>query len=203
MTYTTAQEPSSAESDRLARIIDFIQAAEALKDTLRSGRTGQGRAESTAEHTWRLCLMTLLFEADLADIDVLKLLKICVIHDLAEAISGDVPAPSQSSDDGRAARERQDLLTLCKALPEDLSAEVVALWDEYAEAKSPEAILAKGFDKIETMLQHVKGRNAPDFDYAFNLGYGREATDRHPLLRNLRLLADNLTQLEMISQAGE
>ncbi|MBS8261879.1 HD domain-containing protein [Roseibium polysiphoniae] len=203
MTFTPDQEQSPAKADRLVRIIDFLQAAEALKDTLRSGRTGQGRPESTAEHTWRLCLMIILFEVELADVDVLKLLKICVIHDLGEAISGDVPAPSQSSDDGRAARERQDLLTLCKALPEDLSAEIVALWDEYADAKSPEAILAKGFDKIETMLQHVKGRNAPGFDYAFNLGYGREATDRHPLLRSLRSLADDLTQREMISQAGE
>ncbi|WP_153771506.1 HD domain-containing protein [Labrenzia sp. CE80] len=203
MTFTTDQEPNSAETDRLARIIGFVQVAEALKDTLRSARTGQGRVESTAEHTWRLCLMIILFEADLADVDVLKLLKICVIHDLGEAISGDVPAPSQSSDDGRAARERQDLLTLCKALPEDLSAEVVMLWDEYADAKSPEAILAKGFDKIETMLQHVKGRNEPDFDYAFNLGYSREATGRHPLLRNLRSLTDNLTQREMIFQAGK
>ncbi|MEP0233588.1 HD domain-containing protein [Roseibium sp.] len=201
MTFAPDQEPIPADTARHVRIIDFIQAAETLKDTLRSGRTAQGRLESTAEHTWRLCLLAILFEAEVANIDVLKLLKICVVHDLGEAISGDVPAPIQSSDDGRAARERQDLLTLCKALPEDLSAEIVALWDEYTDARSPEAILAKGFDKIETMLQHVKGRNAPGFDYAFNLGYGREATDRHPLLREVRSLVDELTQREMASQA--
>src|SRR3712207_8775567 len=50
---------------------------------------------------------------------------------------------------------------------------IVGLWDEYESARSREAAIAKGLDKLETILQHTQGRNPPDFDYAFNLGYGQ------------------------------
>lgn len=70
----------------------------------------------------------------------------------------------------------------------------MALWDEYSAGESFEAIFAKGFDKLETMLQHLVGKNAPDFDYAFNLGYGTKHTARHPLLARLRQLVDGETR---------
>ena len=184
----------SGDSARLQGIIAFLQAAEQLKDTLRSGITAQGRTESTAEHSWRLCLMAMLFDRELGEYDRLKLLKLCIVHDLGEAISGDVPATLQIAGDGRAQQERADLIALCAPLPADLREEIVALWDEYSTAASFEAVLAKGFDKLETMLQHLVGKNAPDFDYAFNLGYGTKHTARHPLLAQLRQLVDDETR---------
>lgn len=179
---------------RLSGMVSFLQATAQLKDTLRSGRTATGRIESTADHSWRLCLMVMLFEKELAGYDLAKLLKLCIVHDLGEAISGDVPAVEQHSDPDRAARERRDLVTLCAPLDTDLRDAIVAIWDDYACARSPEAVLAKGFDKIETMLQHLVGLNPPGFDYEFNLGYGRHLTDRHPLLRELRALVDGETR---------
>ncbi|MEI4220283.1 MAG: HD domain-containing protein [Candidatus Dasytiphilus stammeri] len=62
--------------------LQFIREAEKLKDTLRSSFTSQGRQESTAEHSWRLCLMALTFEDQLKSLNFAKLLKLCVIHDL-------------------------------------------------------------------------------------------------------------------------
>ncbi len=182
---------------RLTGIIAFLQQAEALKDTLRSGHTGRGRAESSAEHTWRLCLMAMLFEKELQGADMARLLKLCIVHDLGEAISGDVPAIHQTADDGRILRERLDFISLCVSLPDDLAEEMLDLWDEYSAGETPEAVLAKGLDKIETILQHVRGLNPTDFDYAFNLGYGRERTDKHPLLKAVRGLADDLTRARM------
>jgi putative hydrolase of HD superfamily len=188
-------EPAvSDDSARLEGIIAFLQAAEQLKDTLRSGITTQGRPESTAEHSWRLCLMAMLFDRELGEYDRLKLLKLCIVHDLGEAISGDVPATRQVAGDGRAQQERADLIALCGPLPADLREEIVALWDEYSAGESFEAIFAKGFDKLETMLQHLVGKNAPDFDYAFNLDYGTKHTARHPLLARLRQLVDSETR---------
>lgn len=186
-----------SETTRFLAIIEFLQAAERLKNTLRSGITSQGRAESTAEHSWRLSLMVLMFDRELGDCDRLKLLKLCIVHDLGEAISGDVPAIHQKGDDGRHERERADLLQLCGPLPADLRREILDLWDEYNAANTPEAVFAKGFDKLETMLQHVIGRNAPDFDYGFNLTYGLQQTDRHPLIRELRALVDEATRRRM------
>lgn len=190
-------------ASRTASILTFLQAAEQLKDTLRSGITSKGRPESTAEHSWRLALMAMMFSRETEGLNQLRLLKLCLVHDLGEAISGDVPATRQTSDDGRAARERADLLTLCAPLPADLRAEIMGLADEYAAAATPEALAAKGFDKLETMLQHLIGRNAPDFDYGFNLGYGRAYTDAHPLMAEIRALVDEGTRARMQGQSRE
>lgn len=170
----------------LAGTLAFLREAERLKTVLRSGYTSAGRAESTAEHTWRLCLMATVLADAFGPVDVAKLLKICVVHDLGEALSGDVPAIHQVPGDGRAERERTDLAALTASLPEGPRREISALWEEYETAASPEAVIAKGLDKLETILQHNQGLNPPDFEYAFNLGYGRARTDAHPLLARLR-----------------
>ncbi|QPH52806.1 HD domain-containing protein [Pontivivens ytuae] len=184
------------ETERLKAIVDFLQAAEALKDTLRSGHTGAGRRESTAEHTWRLCLLALLLEGE-TEVDALRLLQLCIVHDLGEAISGDIPATEQQAEDGRKERERADMARLCAPLPPDLRDRMIGLWKEYEAGETAEAVMAKGLDKIETMLQHLAGRNPEDFDYGFNLGYGVGRTQRHPLLRTLRAEVDARTRRRM------
>ncbi|SOE17525.1 metal dependent phosphohydrolase [Hoeflea halophila] len=188
------------EPARIAAILSFLDEANRLKDTLRSGRTPKGRQESTAEHSWRLCLLAILLADTLEGIDLLRLIKLCIVHDLGEALSGDVPATDQQAGDNRAARERADLDTLCAPLPGDLKSEMIALWDEYAEALTPEAVMAKGLDKIETMLTHSTGSNPAGFDYGFNLGYGVEATSRHPLLASIREQIDARTRRLASSQ---
>jgi putative hydrolase of HD superfamily len=191
----------SDQTERLTAIVAFLQAAEQLKDTLRSGRTARGRQESTAEHSWRLCLMIMAFERDLPGYDLARLLKLAVVHDLGEAIHGDMPATQQHLDPDRPARERRDMAALCAPLPADVRDDMLDLWDDYAQARSPEACLVKGFDKLETMLQHLAGRNAPDFDYAFNLTYGAAQTGRHPLLREIRAIVDSGTR-ERVRQSS-
>lgn len=179
--------------ERLEKIYEFLQAAEQLKDTLRSGFTRQSRRESTSDHTWRLCLMVLCFEKELGQIDLLKLLKLCIIHDLGEAISGDVPATQQDPLVDKSIEERKDFMLLCEPLPDDLKVDMLALWDEYDQKSSKEAILAKGFDKIETIMQHNIGAQGLDFDHAFNLTYGKKATDGDALLRDIRAFVDQKT----------
>jgi putative hydrolase of HD superfamily len=167
----------------------FFRAAGALKDVTRNSWTGTGRRESVAEHTWRLALMAVALRDELAGIDALRLIELLVVHDLGEVIRGDVPAPLQDGSDKTAA-ERADLATLLAPLPPQAAARIAALWEECAAAETPEARMAKGLDRIETVLQHVEGANPPDFDYAFNLGYGRDRTDGHPLLSALRAPID-------------
>ncbi|MEZ4455437.1 MAG: HD domain-containing protein [Gemmatimonadales bacterium] len=90
-------------------------------------------------------------------------------------------------------RRRRDLLELVAPLPEPARSEIVALWDEYEAAETAEARLAKALDKIETMLQHTQGANPPDFDYGFNLTYGRAHTAGHPVIEALRDAVDRDT----------
>ena len=162
----------------------FFRAAEALKDTFRNSWTSGGRRESTAEHCWRLCLMAVTLEEELPEIDLRRLLEILIVHDLGEAVRGDIPAPLQGPD--KTAEERLLLATLLAPLPPATAARLMARWDEYNAVATPEARLAKGLDRLETVLQHVQGTNPPGFDYAFNLGYGRAHTDAHPLIAALR-----------------
>jgi putative hydrolase of HD superfamily len=178
----------------LAGVIEFLRGAERLKTVLRSGHLSDGTRESTAEHTWRLCLMAVVLADAFPDADPARLLAMCVVHDLGEALGGDVPAPQQVGEPAKADRERADLLRLLAPLPDRLRAKLLGLWDEYEAAATPEAVAAKGLDKLETILQHVQGQNPPDFDYRFNLGYGRRYTDAHPLLAAVRELLDRETE---------
>ena len=180
----------SAVDSELHGILDFLRHAEQLKNTLRNAFTSEGRHESTAEHTWRLCLMVLVFADRFEAIDTLKLLKMCILHDLGEAISGDIAAVDQVPGEDKNSQEREDLGILIAPLPNKLQTEFLALWDEYTEGTSPEASLAKAFDKIETILQHTQGKNPENFDYGFNLTYGKGYTDADPLTASLRAIVD-------------
>jgi putative hydrolase of HD superfamily len=171
-------------------ILNFLKNAEKLKSTLRTAWTADGRQESTAEHTWRLCLMILLFEGKYPDVNFHKLLKICLIHDLGEAISGDISAVDQAKMGSKAGAERNDFVMLIDPLDESQKKEFLALWDEYEAAETKEAKLAKAFDKLETILQHIQGKNPEDFDYAFNLNYGKKYTDFDANTSELRSILD-------------
>lgn len=174
-------------------ILTFLRTAERLKTVTRSGWTTAGDRETVAAHTWRLCLVVITLADRFPGVDLARLLKICLIHDLGEALHGDIPAPEQAAG-GKAADERTDLLDVLAPLPERLRREFTALWDEYEAARSPEARLAKGLDKLETILQHTQGKNPADFDYRFNLTYGRQYTGGDPVLVALRARLDRATE---------
>jgi putative hydrolase of HD superfamily len=184
---------TSRQPDELEGILTFLRAAERLKTVVRSGWTSAGQPESVAEHTWRLCLMAMVLYGSNPGIDLARLLKMCLIHDLGEAIGGDVPAPLQQAGSPKSGKERIDLLSLIAPLPPELRTEIESLWDEYEAAASPEARVAKGLDKLETILQHTQGKNPADFDYAFNLAYGQQYTAADPLLADLRSRLDEET----------
>lgn len=184
----------------LTNRLAFIQAAQSLKEVLRSAYTANGRQESTAEHTWRLALLIMVLADQLPELDLLKTLKMAVIHDLGEAIHGDIPAIMQEGISNKSAQERQDLATLLQPLPNRLQQEFLMLWDEYDQASSPEALAVKALDKLETLIQHNQGLNPTDFNYAFNLSYGKQYTDQHPLFAALRELVDQDTQAKVLNQ---
>lgn len=168
----------------------FIRESEKLKNVLRSAFTSQGRIESTAEHTWRLCLLAMVFEDQLHHLDFGKLLRICILHDLGEAIGGDIPAVEQEAGIRKSDRERRDLLQLMHSLDDRRREYFLSLWEEYENATTPEARAAKALDKIETLIQHNQGKNPPGFDYGFNLDYGRNYTSAEPLFSQIRALID-------------
>jgi putative hydrolase of HD superfamily len=178
------------QQDEAQGILQFLQEAERLKNVYRTSWTSGGQPESTASHTWRLCLIAVVVGGYLPEIDIGKLLKMCIVHDLGEAISGDIPAIHQAENSQKSIQEREDLLKLVEPLPDSIRQEIIDLWDEYEQAASPEARVAKALDKLETLLQHNQGANPPDFDYVFNIDYGRRFTDAVPLAAQLRAIID-------------
>jgi putative hydrolase of HD superfamily len=179
--------------DEIAGLLDFLRMAERLKGTLRTGHGSDGRPESTAEHSWRLCLMAMLLARPLGA-DPARLMKLCLVHDLAEAITGDLPATRGGDRSAKVAAERAAMAVIAAPLPAPMRDELVALWEDYEAGETLEGRLAKGLDKLETILQHAEGRNPPGFDLAFNLDYGRAATGSDPLLARIREWADAATR---------
>lgn len=179
---------------RLENALKFIQRAENLKNTIRCARTSQGRPESAAEHSWRLALMAMVFAEEFQGLDQLKILQLCIVHDLGEAISGDIPAIKQNAETSKAANERKDFIELISPLEEEQRDNLLALWDEYENMTTAEATVVKGLDKLETLIQHNQGDKSENLvDFAFNLEYGRKHTDGHPALKELRSLIDPST----------
>ncbi|KAF1074843.1 HD domain-containing protein [Halodesulfovibrio sp. MK-HDV] len=178
----------SENMDAVCCLLDFLRRTEALKSTLRSAWTQSGRQESTAEHSWRLCLFAMLVSREYPELDALKILHLCIVHDMGETIHGDIPAPEQTG--SKDEQERNDMVDLLRPLPEDMQKEIMDLWEEYESAKTPEARLVKALDKLETILQHAQGANPPDFDYAFNLNYGTQYTEVDSLVKELRAAVD-------------
>jgi len=188
----------------VAGLLEFLRNAERLKVVTRSAYTSTGTHESVAEHTWRVALMATLLAPQFPDVDGCRLVRMCLVHDLGEAIGGDVPAPEQARRlaEGRevkSADERRDLLTLLEPLPSSLRGDITSLWDEYEAAETPTARLAKAIDKLETILQHTQGQNPPAFDYRFNLEYGRQHTAAPPLIAAIREILDRATEDRAVS----
>jgi putative hydrolase of HD superfamily len=192
----------------IAGLIEFLRDAERLKTVTRSAYTTEGDRESVAEHTWRVALMATLLAPQFPDIDAARVVRMCLVHDLGEAIGGDIPAPEQArrrahgESEGKSAAERRDLLTLLSPLPESLRDDITSLWDEYEAAQSAEARLAKAIDKLETILQHTQGLNPPAFDYRFNLTYGREHTAGPPLIAAIRAILDRATEDRALAETS-
>lgn len=191
------------DASELAQAIHrFLTAVEPMKEHTRTAWGSQGRQESVAEHSWRLALLALLVAPHLGQLSQQKLLELAIVHDLGEAFTGDISAPLQSRNDGKARTELETIDTLARLLPESDGERVRSLWREYNDGSSAEARAVKVLDKLETIFQHNQGRNPADFDYAFNLDYGAGLPADHPLLMALRELADAETQ-SRIDQADE
>lgn len=179
----------------IVSILDFLKESEKLKDTLRQCWTSEGKQESTAEHTWRLSLMVMLFSNYLPEINTLKLLKMTIIHDLAELVDGDIPAVIKVKN--KSEKERKNLVMITKDLPTEIKNEIIELWDDYENKLSIEAKIAKALDKLETMTQHNTGVNPNNFNYEFNLTYGLEYTNEFNLFKFIRNIVDEETILKI------
>ncbi|WP_066305907.1 HD domain-containing protein [Bacillus sp. FJAT-29814] len=177
----------------IRNIMTFIKELERLKINTRTAWTSSGRQESIAEHSWRLSLFTLVLEEFFPEIDFNKVLRMALIHDLGEAYEGDFSAKLAVQPQEKLKGEEEAIECLIAPLSVKMQQQFLALWHEYNQAETKEAKLVKALDKIETIIQHNQGENPSDFDYEFNLEYGKNYSNFDPIIRAIRELVDRET----------
>lgn len=183
-------------------MIRFIQEAERLKAVHRTAWTSDGQPESTAAHSWRLALLAGLLLDAYPTLDAVKVLMMALIHDLGELYDGDVSATLAPDAAQKYRTEQAAVQTALSRLDDSRAQRLFALWQEYEEGATPEARLVKALDKAETILQHNQGQNPPDFDYRFNLHYGKPLFEEDALLRQLRERLDAGTSARLNASGG-
>ena len=179
-------------------LLDILTTAERLKDTTRHCYTSRGRHESVAEHSWMMTLMAFLLRSEFPEADMDKVIRMCIIHDLGECFTGDIP-----TFDKTAAHEEkeEDLLTArVNTLPQPQRDEMTALYAEMNALQTQEAKIYKAIDKMEAVLQH----NLSDIstwiphEYQLNVVYGADQAAFSPYLTALReeMKKDTLEKIE-------
>lgn len=189
---------------QLTSTLKVLKLAERLKFELRHSYTSSGRQESVAEHTWRMSLMAVLIGPYLDQpVNMEKLLKMIIIHDLIEAEAGDVSAldvlrnPAVKKE--KEQRERAAIENLRRHLDSSVGEEVYRLWYEFEEKNTYEAKVANAFDKLEVQLQHNDADIATWEEIEFDMSY---MMDKHVLfdqtLTQLKALIEKEAEDKMV-----
>ena len=154
----------------IRKLLDTLALAERLKDAERHCLTSNGRRESVAEHCWRMTFMAYLVSDEFPKADLTKLFKMCLIHDMGEAFTGDIPTFEKTTEDET--RERKYLEQWMSQLPEPYASEMQALYQEMEERKTLEARIYKALDSLEALIQH----NEADINTWLPLEYDLQMT---------------------------
>ena len=133
-------------------LLNALSVAETLKDTTRHCYTKKGRHESVAEHSWMMTLMAFFLREEFPDVNMDKVIEMCIIHDLGEAFTGDIPAFDKTSADEET--EEALLYGWVKSLPEPFAGKMLALYEEMAKRETKEAKVYKAIDGLEAVIQH-------------------------------------------------
>lgn len=169
-----------------AELLEFLAMAEKLKCNTRHSYTSSGRHESVAEHSFRLALMAYMVSDEVPEIDTDKVIRMCLVHDLGEAITGDIPSFEKTDSDEAA--EDSAVSGFVNQLPEYWKKQLGEMYSEMNELKTPEAKLYKALDKLEAVIQHNEADISTwlPLEYELQLTYGTEECSFNEYINNLR-----------------
>lgn len=183
-------------------LLDFMSIAERLKCNMRHSRTTENRRESVAEHTYRLCVFAWLVKEEFPDCDMDKVMKMCLFHDLGEAVTGDIPAFVKTDDDRKI--EGNAISSVTAILPEKEQKELDNLFDELEKAETMEAKIVHALDKMEALIQHNEADIATwlPLEYDLQMTYGEKECKANPYLTKLREVIRQIS-IDKIAAEGE
>ena len=184
--------------------LDIIKIAGRLKTNFRHCETVPGRKESIADHSYRIALMAMIMtgEEEYQDLDMNKVIRMCLIHDLGEAFTGDIPTFEKSSQDE--VTEQQILDDWVAGFSEPQRQEWTSLFAEMEAQQTREAKLYKALDKLEAVISHNESDIASwlPLENELQLTYGREQVVFSPHLEELKSRIDSWTK-DKIEQNGK
>ncbi|MCC5853348.1 MAG: HD domain-containing protein [Alkalimonas sp.] len=144
--------------EAIEKTLNFIVEIEQLKDVYRKTRpVGLDRFENSAEHSWHVCLAALMLK-DFANeaVDIHRVIKMLLIHDLGEIDAGDTIIYASETSDNKA-KEAAGVRRLLQLLPAELAQEFTALWQEFEAGETAEARFAKAIDRVPPLLHNLHG----------------------------------------------
>jgi len=142
---------------RLEQQFRFLREIDRLKSIERQNiLTDASRRENSAEHSWHLAVLALCLaeHADEPGIDLFKVVRMLLIHDIVEIDAGDAFLHDPAALEQQAAKEELAAQRLFGLLPSDQRDEWLALWREFEARRSPESVLAHAFDRVQPALLH-------------------------------------------------
>ncbi|MGM9676811.1 MAG: HD family hydrolase [Butyricicoccus sp.] len=177
-----------------AELLQILSVAEKLKCNTRHCSTSSGRQESVAEHSWRVSLMAMLTASAFPEADMDKVIRMCLIHDLGEAFTGDIPSFDKTEADSKT--EEMVLRRWVQTFPFPEREEWLALYEEMEAQKTQEARIYKALDKLEAVVQHNESDISTwlPLEYDLQLEYGRENVQFSPYLQQLKAEIDGVTR---------
>lgn len=184
------------------QFLEILHLAEHLKNNTRHSWTSTGRHESVAEHSWRLCLMALLVRDEFPEADMDRVLRMCVLHDMGEAFTGDIPAFQKNASDE--AHESAVLREWTDSLPAPYGAEFAALYDEMEALQTTEAKIYKALDKLEAVIQHNEADLSTwlPLEYDLQFIYGAEQVQFSEYFTRLKEAVDADTCAKITAAGG-
>ena len=132
--------------------LEILHTTEKLKDATRHCTTSNRRTESVAEHSWRISVMAYMLKSEFKDVDMDRVVNMCLIHDLGECFTGDIPAFVKTDMDRKV--EDSLLNNWVRSLPEELGNDMSDLYEEMEAQETKESKIYKALDKLEALIQH-------------------------------------------------
>ena len=168
------------------KLLEAVSIAERLKDATRHCYTRNGRHESVAEHSWMMTLIAFFIKDEFPDADMDKVIRMCIIHDLGEAFTGDIPTFEKTNANEKT--EETLLSDWVSTLPENQRVEMVALYDEMKKRETIEAKIYKAIDSLEALIQHNISDLSTwiDREYELNKTYADDKVEFSDYLKELR-----------------
>ncbi len=175
--------------DRLEKQLQFIITADGAKNIFRRTTLADGsRRENDAEHSWHLALMAMLLEeyAGEAGVDIGRVIKMVIIHDLVEIYAGDTFAYDEVGNASKAQRENEAADKLFGSLPEEQGKELRKLWEEFDAMETKDAAFAGGLDRLQPLLNNYMTKGA---------SWTRDQVDSSKVFKRVEILKRSAPQL--------